>query len=103
MPIQSDPPAKNFVVAQQKGNEVTIKWTIPHACYPILSATVFLKVGSNQQRHEVLTNEIVLVNLQPKTQYTLQVRMNYADGKTSSLQSFDFYSGECAPDTSNCE
>jgi hypothetical protein len=91
------------VVAQQKGNEVTIQWTIPHACYPIQSATVFVEVGGNRQRHEVLTNEIVLLNLEQKTQYTLQVRLNYADSKTSPLQNFDFYSGECAPDTPNCE
>ena len=103
LPFLSDPPASNFNVTQKKGNEVVIKWSNPVACYGIESISIFAKIGSTQQTFEELTSEVTLINLEEKTEYVLQTRVNYEGGKSSPVTEFRFDSGVCAPDVPNCK
>ncbi|ELT92038.1 hypothetical protein CAPTEDRAFT_208635, partial [Capitella teleta] len=96
------PHPSDIAVSQQRGNEVIIKWSNPVACYEIQGVTMFVD-GSKRQidSHEVI-NEITLNKLQPETDYTFTVRLNYEGDKSSPVYDYVFNSGTCASDTPNC-
>jgi hypothetical protein len=73
------------------------------ACYNIESVSIFLIDGNKQRQVERLTNEVVWNNLNEKTDYKLQVRVNYEGGKSSQVVEFVFNSGLCALDAPDCE
>jgi hypothetical protein len=99
----TDPPPSNFAVSQRKGNEVIIKWSNPVACYEIQGVTMFVD-GSKRRidSHEVL-DEITLNRLQPETDYTFTVKLNYEGDKSSPVYNYAFNTGPCAPDEPDCK
>lgn len=87
------------------GNEVTINWFQPNACYRPKSVTIYVK-GSGLDRKVVVSaeeNHLTLTDLREETQYELKAKITYEGDIDSPLSNFAFNSGQCAPDATNCE